>query len=101
MPDRTGKLSDAEKKTIAENLAKVSNGGHFKCPVCQQSDWLIGELVVAPVRFGGGMSLGGDVYPLAMVICQVCSHTIFMNALRMGITFQKAEEKTEEEAKNG
>ena len=39
----------------------------------------------SPVARGGGLVVGGPVYPLVVVTCATCGYTVFVNAIKVGI----------------
>jgi hypothetical protein len=85
MPDEQGKLNQSETEKIRQWFK-----GHwtrdYHCPVCWTNEWLTAEHIVAPVAYSqGGMMIGGSVYPQIMVICKGCGHTLYFNAVMMGI----------------
>ena len=56
--------------------------GTKACPICASNTWAIGEKPVEVRDFrGGGLFVGGPVYPLLIVTCQTCGNTLFFNAL--------------------
>jgi hypothetical protein len=78
-------LSDAQQKQIIDWISsKVPLVG--KCAVCHSRTFSIGNhLVTTPVFSPHGMMLGGPQYPFAMLVCDNCGNTQFLNAVRMGI----------------
>src|SRR2546430_1015867 len=85
MPDRDGKLSEAEKKKLADWLS--SKGPPPTCPICSSSQWAIGDHLVQPVTLGPARApqLGGYAYPQAMVISTTCGYTMYINAVLAGL----------------
>jgi hypothetical protein len=85
MPDQSGKLSEKDKQIIEEWLKKKWKAPP-KCPVSQDNNWIIGDHVVTPMNYaGGGLVVGGRVYPQVMLICGTCGHTMLFNAMVMGL----------------
>lgn len=78
------RLTDGEKKKIVAFLK--SKGSRGVCPKCGHKTLLVGEhLVVSPIFSPkGGMSLGGKVYPMAMLICENCYHVDYHMVVPMG-----------------
>ena len=70
------------------------------CPICQNNNWGISDSVVEAreFRLDGGFVLGGPFYPLFLVTCGTCGHTLVFNALVAGFTFERttSEEKKKE-----
>ena len=78
-------LSPAQRKGIVEWLDK--HGAVKPCTACGQTAWhLIPHLVAPPTfRKESGFFLGGMSYPQAMLLCKNCGHTLYFNAVVMGI----------------
>ena len=86
MPDDAGKLTDAEKQLVSDWIGKNASPD-LKCPLCGDSGWIIGGHLVQPITLGGkmGLMLGGVGYPQVMLISQKCGHTLFFNAVVIGL----------------
>ena len=57
-----------------------------KCPVCSHNNWVIADHLVHGLTYsGGGVTIGGPLYPLVLLICQNCAHTLVFNAVVMGL----------------
>lgn len=86
MPDPTGKLSEAEKQNISETIEAKWKGRAEACPICGNTKWLIADHLVATTTLGprGAFQLGGNVYPLVMIISP-CGYTRLFNALMLGV----------------
>lgn len=85
MPGPDGKLTPEEK-----TKAVVWFGQRHKlhCQVCGNNNWVVGDHLVQPITLGPNMNLmlGGIVgYPQVMRVCTICGHTMFFNAVIMGI----------------
>lgn len=87
MPEDDGKLTDAEMKIVNKWLGEKWVRGSL-CYVCGQSDWEVESyLAHAPlIRAGLIARLGEKAYPFILVICANCGHTVFINAVAMGIS---------------
>lgn len=75
--------SDVEiiKKWIEENWE-----GEPLCPVCKNNNWFIGRTIEELRPFSKGkLAMGGRIYPVITFSCNVCGHTLFFNAIRLGI----------------
>ncbi|MBU1209929.1 MAG: hypothetical protein KJ587_01490 [Alphaproteobacteria bacterium] len=71
--------------------------GNKACPVCAQNHWTIADHAVTPsISHGSGLIIGGPSYPHALVICNNCGHTLFFNAVLMGILRDEKPAKPEE-----
>lgn len=74
------------------------NGG--RCTICNGNNWDIGRHLVAPPTFaGGGVSLGGIVYPQAICTCTTCGHAVYFNAVVIGIVESKVQAAADEKNK--
>jgi hypothetical protein len=72
-----------------EQIAKFLNEkwkGQKLCPVCQSNKWGVSDKPVELREFTpGAFVVGGPVYPLVSVTCNVCGHTLLFNAIVMGV----------------
>jgi len=83
-----GALTQEEKDKVVAWLTKrrPKEAGPIVCAVCGQGRWGVGDHLVAPVIYRKrGLLLGGAAYPLVMLLCENCGHTIFLNGVRMGL----------------
>lgn len=55
-------------------------GADSNCSVCGENDWLLGELSEIVVQ-----GLRRSIYPVLPIFCGNCAHTVFFNALMMGL----------------
>lgn len=70
---------------VADWLKKNWKGAK-QCPICHSNDWNIGSKPVEIREFsGGGLVVGGPVYPLVNVTCNVCGYTLLFNAIVSGL----------------
>jgi hypothetical protein len=86
MPDINGVLSP-------EDNAKIQKWwlGHWKapvvCPVCKTTEWTQGPHVVNIARHAvDGFAPNTISYPHIVVTCQSCAHSMFFNAVQMGVS---------------
>lgn len=68
--------------------------GDRRCPVCQTNQWSIGDVVEVRPFTGGGLTIGGPLYPLFFVTCVNCGYTLTFNALISGVVQQAVEPET-------
>jgi len=56
------------------------------CPICKNNNWGIPD-TLAEVRgfFQGSLVVGGPVFPVLLVTCNVCGHVLAFNAVVMGL----------------
>jgi len=61
--------------------------GQTVCPICRNNDWNVSESLVEIRQFLGGLiRSGGSLYPMFLVTCGVCGHTLLFNAVIAGFT---------------
>lgn len=90
MPDNQGRLTTEEQTKVQGWLKE--NWKNWACPYSGHTHWEIGQTIVQAVAFtGGGLSIGGPVYPLIVVTCSGCGNTVFINAIKAGIVDKGAE----------
>ena len=60
--------------------------GEWRCPICEQDEWLVHDEAVEVRAFGrGSLAANGSVFPLLSVTCSTCGHTLFFNAIVAGL----------------
>ncbi len=79
--EEPGKLTDQETETVMAWLQERA-GEDLPCPVCSHEAWLIGDL---KGRLPAPHPLGGPAYPFVVLLCMNCAHTLFFNAIVMGV----------------
>ena len=85
MPDEFGILTEEEKTKINQWL-KDKWREPMICPISKDNNWMIGNGAVVPINMTkNGPKLGGNVFPQIMLICKTCGHTLFFNAVMIGI----------------
>ena len=85
MVEQDARLSQGEIEVIKKWMSQKLK--QSVCSMCGENQWHIGDhLVASPISPKGvGMMLGEAVYPQVMMICTNCSHTVYFNAVAMGI----------------
>ena len=84
MPEKDGKLSEAEQQ-LAQKWVK-ERWKNWACPFSGDTDWDLGPHVVESRPFsGGGIKVGGPVYPHLVLTCRGCGYTVLINAMKVGI----------------
>lgn len=88
MPEEDeSKLNDEQKAKAKSWVEKQEGWKDYKCPICYSKKWTLGEhLIAPPILALKGIRLGGPTYPQFMVICAVCGHTLYFNAIISGIS---------------
>jgi hypothetical protein len=90
MPDSSGRLSQADNDTIKRWWDQ-----HWKepviCPVCKTSDWSLGPHIVNVQRHAADAGVANTpTYPHILVSCKTCAHTMFFNAVTIGVAAAEA-----------
>jgi len=84
MPDENGQLTPEEL-----GRAQVWLSTHWTNPICPfhgPTNWEVGGIVGQVLAFtGGGLTVGGPVYPFIVVSCSICGYSVLVNALKVGI----------------
>ena len=91
MPDANGRLTPEDIQKVAAWWQQ-----HWKapvvCPVCKTSEWSTAAHVVnVPRHAADAYAPNAVTYPQIAVGCNACGHTMFFNAVKMGITPMFAE----------
>lgn len=78
-------LNESHRKLISDRVMSVWNGKR-ECPICiSPTVWSIGSLVEAKDFNEGNYCPGAAVTPLVQVLCNTCGHTVFFNAIALGV----------------
>lgn len=94
--DTEGKLSKDEKERIKAWVEAKSKTA--ECPVCGNTNWIIGDHIVQPVTNGSGrVLLGGAAYPQVMLVSTECGYTRYFNAILMGLVAMDSKESSPED----
>jgi hypothetical protein len=97
VPDSAGKLSPEEKQKALDWVNRHWEGRSQACPICGNSQWVIGEHLVQPITLGEKHHLmlgGGPGYPLIQVISIPCGYTVFVNAVIAGVVLGDVPKET-------
>lgn len=100
MPGQDGHMTPDEQKKAQEWLRttwKIAN-----CPFHGATSWEVNTLVTQLMPFtGGGLLVGGSVYPALVVTCALCGYTVLVGAVKAGILAQPAPAQPEPPKKAG
>ena len=99
-PDTSPSLSKEEIQKVIKWLSeKMDQTTGLVCSICNTRQWTVADdLVIPPIYRAGGVSIGGAGYPQAMLICNNCAHTVYVNAVRIGLwEDEKGESDTPED----
>ncbi len=84
------KISDSGRSILVDKLSFLKD---VDC-VCGSKKWIVNEAILELREFnGGGLIIGGSssVMPVVSVQCENCGHTLFFNAIPLGIITNKNE----------
>lgn len=56
-----------------------------QCPACGAGEWVILEIVEAPVRWPSELHSGGPGFPMVPRGCRNCGYLMFFAAAKMGL----------------
>ena len=56
-----------------------------QCPACRAEEWVILEIVEAPVRWPAELHSGGPDFPMVPRGCRNCGYVMFFSAAKMGL----------------
>lgn len=87
MPNESGRLTEGERQRVADWLTgKTAHKNGLACPACGGKSFSVLPHVVQLMPFtGGGLVVGGAVYPLVGVCCENCSNVQTFMAIHVGI----------------
>jgi len=73
---------DYDKAKVWEWITSYWTGAR-NCPVCESTDWVLLDKVWELREFhGGSLHVGsGPILPVVGLMCNVCGHTLFFNAI--------------------
>lgn len=84
MPDANGKLTDDEKEKIKQFLTE--RNALKPCEACGEPRWTLGDHIIsANIHTGGGLTVGGPLYPQVQLICENCFNTRLHMAVPIGV----------------
>ena len=79
------KLTKPDIEKIAGWLNEYWQGEKI-CPICHSNNWTISDEIYEFRAFHGGrLVVGGPVFPAVGIICTVCGHTLFFNAIKLDL----------------
>lgn len=85
MPDEQGRLTEADNDLIERWWSQHSKDPVI-CPVCKTADWKIaGHLVNIQTHAADANAGKMPIYPHIIVTCKFCAHSMFFNAVQIGI----------------
>lgn len=87
------KLTDQQVNDVIKKINEVSSS-NIVCPICGKKQWNINDLVIESREFQyGNFILGTDsaLVPYVTISCQNCAHTLFFNAIQLGVVNPKQE----------
>ncbi len=86
MPDQYGRLTNEDHEKV-KRWWEMHWRGPVVCPVCKNTSWSTGEWVTQQERHAIDANAPGTVaFQYIMVMCVTCGHTMFFNAVKIGVT---------------
>lgn len=85
------KLTDQQIDNIINKLEALSPDG-IVCPICGKKQWDINNIVIESREFQqGNFIIGGNsaIAPFVTISCRNCAHTLFFNAIQIGVVNSK------------
>lgn len=82
------KLTQEQINELISRLNSFSYSQGIKCPICGGNNWTLNDLIIESREFqNGNLIIGGEshVVPFVSITCKKCSHTLFFNAIQLGI----------------
>jgi len=84
-------LSQEQRDYVTRHLH--SSVKTVNCDWCGENAWGVEPNLVQLKIFTRGVEIrGAPVYPMVLVRCGNCGHTIFFNALSIGLTIRESDE---------
>jgi hypothetical protein len=78
-------LNDDQTDKLLTHL-RTKWPGNRPCASCGKVEWEISDRIWELREFfGGGMVLGGSIYPVIAMTCRACASTVFLNAILIGL----------------
>ena len=84
MPTPSGRLTDADMKKV-EDWLEHRWPSKNKCPLCTMETLRIEPHLTATPLSGHHELIMTQAYPFVLVLCENCGHTIFFNAVTLGL----------------
>jgi hypothetical protein len=93
MPDEHGRLTEADNDLIESWWGQHSQSLVI-CPVCNTTGWKIAEHIVNIQT----PAVKAPTYPHIEVTCKFCAHSLFFNAVQIGIAAPQQAPPTQQSA---
>jgi hypothetical protein len=85
MPDEHGRLTEADNDLIERWWGQHSKDP-VTCPVCKTTSWRIaGHLANIQRHAAEANTSNTPTYPHVIVTCKFCAHSMFFDAMQLGI----------------
>lgn len=91
------KLTKEQAEFVIKHISKVTGGKAITCPICSNINWTVNQVVTEMREFqNGDFILGGEsaVMPFVSLTCNKCAHTLFINAISIGVIPSQIEDNT-------
>jgi hypothetical protein len=95
VPDLSGAMTAADNEKLQRWWSE-----HWKtpviCPVCKTSEWIAAPHIVNIARHAPDANVNNSVsYPHVLVSCKTCAHSMFFNAVQIGVAPSYVSSQTE------
>jgi hypothetical protein len=97
MPDEHGRLTEADNDLIGRWWSQHSKDSVI-CPVCNTDGWKVTGHLVNIQTHAADATAGNTAYPHIIVTCKFCAHSMFFNAVQIGIAVPPARRSTADAA---
>lgn len=95
-------LTKKEREKVVIWISERKKAEHeIICSICKNEHWSVAEHLVVPLTVAQGLiQIGkGPTYPMAMITCNKCGHTLFLNAVKVGLLPKKEETQKDPKTK--
>ena len=82
-PTSDASLFDSKQEKQIKDFLDERLGTDWNCPMCSHETFILGPYE-ARIQAGGAL-LGGAGYPMVVISCRKCSHSLLFSTLVMGL----------------
>jgi predicted nucleic-acid-binding Zn-ribbon protein len=88
---KTPGLTQEQNTKVREWLNEKIGSKLRPCVLCGTNKWTLQSHLVATPIFTDGIHIGGETYPYAVLTCNHCGNSHFLNTVKMGVTPRASE----------